>query len=116
MPRACPWGSTLYNCWLAEKELIRAIVGTMGDLDSPMLPDAKGYTSMLRHLTGDTDEVRQKMREEVLETTPDDFRAFSRALNQLKDKGIVKVMGSPAAIEHANKARPGWLTLVKILW
>lgn len=100
---------------LDEKELTRAIVGTIGDLDAPMLPDAKGFASMLRHLTGDTDEVRQRMREQVLETTPDDFRVFSRALNELKEKGIVKVMGSPAAIEQANKARPGWLTLVNVL-
>ena len=100
---------------LDGRELTRAIVGTIGDLDAPMLPDAKGYTSMLRYLMGDSEEVRQQMREEVLDTSPEQFREFAQVLDGAGQKGIVKVMGSPGAIEEANRARPGWLSEVKIL-
>ncbi len=74
-----------------------------------------GYTSMLRHLTGDTDQVRQKMREEVLETTVDDFRAFSQILHLASENGIIKVMGSTTAIEQANSQSLGQLQIVKVL-
>ena len=40
-------------------------VGTIGDLDFYMLPDAKGFVSMQRHLIGDTDATLQRLREEV---------------------------------------------------
>ena len=98
-----------------KAELTKAIIGTIGDLDAPMLPDAKGYTSMLRYLCNDTEEVRQKMRDEVLETTPEHFRAFAQALARINQKGIVKVLGSPDAIEGANRSRPGWLEVMKVL-
>ncbi len=37
---------------LPNTELTKAIIATIGDLDSYQLPDAKGYTSMMRYLTG----------------------------------------------------------------
>jgi len=46
---------------LTESELTKAIIGTIGDLDGYQLPDAKGYTSLMRYLTGKTDETRQKV-------------------------------------------------------
>ena len=36
-------------------ELTKAIVGTMGELDTYQLPDSKGYTSLMRHLLGVTE-------------------------------------------------------------
>lgn len=38
----------------------------MGDVDSYLLPDAKGYQAMLRHLLGEDDEYRQKVRDQHL--------------------------------------------------
>jgi len=100
---------------LDGRELTRAIVGTIGDLDAPMLPDAKGYTSMLRYLTGDSEEVRQQMRKEVFDTSAEHIQQFAHVLEEAKEKAIVKVMGAPGAIEGANRTRPGWLAMVKLL-
>lgn len=33
-----------------QDALTKAIIGTIGDIDSYQLPDAKGYTAFLRHL------------------------------------------------------------------
>jgi hypothetical protein len=38
----------------------------MGDVDAYLLPDAKGYQAMLRHLLGEDDEYRQKVRDQTL--------------------------------------------------
>ena len=65
---------------LDKDELTKAIVGTMGDLDSYQLPDAKGYTALMRHLLKVKDEERQQRREEVLATTEKDFKKFGEVL------------------------------------
>ena len=79
---------------LSREELTKNIIGAIGDMDSYMLPDAKGFASMVRYLMGHTEESRQQMREEILATTEKDFRAMAPALEEVRDKGIVKVLGS----------------------
>lgn len=44
---------------------LQAVIGCMGDVDAYLLPDAKGYQAMLRHLLGEDDEYRQKVRDEI---------------------------------------------------
>ena len=100
---------------LGEEELSKAVIGAIGDLDSYMLPDAKGFASLARHLRGDTDEARQQMRDEILGTTADDFRNMAGFMKKVAQKGIVKVLGAPSAIEAVEKERPGWLEILKVL-
>ncbi|KAK9162976.1 hypothetical protein Syun_003878 [Stephania yunnanensis] len=71
---------------LDDDGLTKAIIGTIGDVDSYQLPDAKGYSSMLRYLLGVTDEERQKRREEILSTSINDFKAFADAIEAIKEK------------------------------
>jgi Zn-dependent M16 (insulinase) family peptidase len=100
---------------LPQEELTKSIIGTIGELDGYQLPDAKGYTSMVRELTGVDDDYRQSMRDAVLHTTSADFRAFGDVLARLNDVGRVVVLGSKDAIEAANAERGGWLTVVPVL-
>ncbi len=87
---------------LSESEVTKAIIGAIGDIDSYQLPDAKGFTSMMRHLTGVTDDMRQKKREEVLSTKSEDFIAFGEILEKVAQSEAVAVIGSQSAIEAAN--------------
>ncbi len=100
---------------LPDDEVRKAIIGAIGDLDSYMLPDMKGYVSMLRHLAGDSEEVRQRMRDEILGTTAKDFRAFAEVLEKVNRDGIVKVLGAQAAIDLALAQRPRWLETFRLL-
>ncbi len=100
---------------LAAQELTKSIIGTIGDIDRHLLPDAKGYASMIRHLTGDTEPKRQQLREEVLNTSAADFRTFADVLEGVKVNGLVKIIGSPRAIEAAVADREGWLNVTKLL-
>jgi Zn-dependent M16 (insulinase) family peptidase len=100
---------------LSDEELTKSIIGSIADMDKYRLPDAKGYVSMLRHLSGETDEDRQKMREEILGTTASDFRRFGDALEAVRTGGIVKVLGSQRAIQDALAESPGWLNVVKVI-
>ena len=87
---------------LSDNELTKAIIAAIGDLDAYQLPDAKGYTSMLRYLTNRTDELRQEIREEVLSTNGEDFIAFGEVLEKVAQSNAVAVLGSQNAIESAN--------------
>ncbi|MCD6298797.1 MAG: insulinase family protein, partial [Deltaproteobacteria bacterium] len=107
--------SFLKDTDLGDEELTKSIIGAIGDLDAHMLPDAKGFASMVRYLTGDTEDARQRMRDEILGTKASHFKDFARMLEQVKEGGIVKILGSPSAIEVAAKERPDWLDVVKVL-
>ena len=100
---------------LSDSEVIKCIIGVIGDIDSHMLPDAKGYASMLRTLNGNTEEIRQQRRNEVLKTERAHFTAFSDILNQFKDRGHIKVLGGQESIDEAKKGNYGMLTLVKVM-
>jgi Zn-dependent M16 (insulinase) family peptidase len=100
---------------LSQDELVKSIIGAIGRIDSYQLPDAKGYSSMVRHLIGVTDEQRQQFRDQILSTTAADFRAFATALQHVREHGQVVVLGSPEAIREANAARDGWLDVTKVL-
>jgi Zn-dependent M16 (insulinase) family peptidase len=100
---------------LNEAELTRNIIGTIGEVDTYRLPDAKGFASMQRHLIGDSDETRQRMREEILSTTAADVRNFADALAQVAAHGRVVVLGSEQAIAAANTERQGFLSVSKVM-
>ncbi|HRO23057.1 MAG TPA: peptidase M16, partial [Promineifilum sp.] len=86
---------------LSEDELTRGIIGAIGSIDAYQLPDAKGYTSLTRYLTGETDERLQRFRDQALGTTTADFRKLADALEALKTSGDVVVLGSREALDGA---------------
>jgi presequence protease len=101
---------------LDEAELTRAIVGAIGALDAYQLPDAKGLTSLVRYLTGMDDALRQRLRDEVLATTPAHFGAFADALEVVQREGQVVILSSAEALEAANDRRGGeWLSITRAL-
>ena len=105
----------LRNAELSEAELTRNIIGTIGEVDSYRLPDAKGFASMQRYLIGDTDEARQRMREEILSTTAAEIRNFGNAMADVAAHGRVIVLGSEQAIDAANAERPGLLSTSRVV-
>ncbi len=108
-------GDFLRSLKLSGEELTKSIIGTIGDLDSYQLPDAKGWTSMTRSLVGMTDTRRQQIRDEVLGTTTRDFNSFGETLGEVAKHGEIVVLGSADAIEKANTERSIFLQIKKVL-
>jgi Zn-dependent M16 (insulinase) family peptidase len=100
---------------LSDDELTKSIIGAIGVLDAYQLPDAKGYTSMVRTLLAESDEHRQQLRDEVLSTTPAHFREFADVLDAVAAQGRVVVMGAQEALEQANTERGEFLALQRVL-
>lgn len=108
-------GAFLRDLDLPQEELDRAIIGAIQQEDTYLLPDARGYTSMVRYLAGETDETRQAIREGILTTTLNDFKAFADVLDHVARLGSVVVLGSADKIAAANAARDGFLTVTKVM-
>jgi Zn-dependent M16 (insulinase) family peptidase len=108
-------GDYLRTINIEGSELTKAIIGTIGKMDSYLLPDAKGYISMLRQLSGETDEERQKIRDEILNTGKDDLKVFAEYLDIVKNKGIVKIVGSEADLLDATKNSSEKFEIIKTI-
>lgn len=65
---------------LTEKQIEKLIIGVIGDLDTPLLPDAQGFTALRRVLSGIDDEYRQQYRDQVFSTGKEDFRKTGQLL------------------------------------
>jgi Zn-dependent M16 (insulinase) family peptidase len=100
---------------LGRDELTKGIIGSIGDMDAYQLPDARGFTSMARVIAGETDDDLQRIREEILGTKAEDFRAFADVLDYVRNNGLIKVLGSQEAIQEVVNTRPGWMEIVKVL-
>ncbi|SMC24090.1 pre-sequence protease. Metallo peptidase. MEROPS family M16C [Desulfacinum hydrothermale DSM 13146] len=101
----------LRNLDLSVEELTKSVIGVIGDLDRHLLPDAKGFTSFIRHLTGDDDERRQQLRQEVLATSPEDFRRFADAVEVLRQEGRVAILGPEDGLRRLGER----LTITRVL-
>lgn len=88
---------------LDERQITGAIIGAIGEVDSYLLPDAKGHASLVRHLAHDDEAIRQRMRDEILATTPDHFRAFADILDKVAKSGNTVVLGGAALADVAKE-------------
>jgi Zn-dependent M16 (insulinase) family peptidase len=107
--------SKALNAGIGENDLTRSIIGVIGDVDGYEFPDAKGYSSMWRQLTGTTDAIRQQRRDEILGTSVADFKRMAEAVDAVARHGHVVVLGGEAAINGANEKRPGLLDVTKVM-
>ena len=92
----------LENLDLSRDELEKSIIGAIGEIDSYQLPDAKGYTAMVRYLTGQDEAYLQAVRDQALSATAGDFRDFAQAVRINAEHGDVVVLGDSLAMENAG--------------
>jgi Zn-dependent M16 (insulinase) family peptidase len=72
-----------------------AIVGAIGRLDSKaMQPNLIGFNSILNYLKKDTDEMRQRWRDQILSANPDDIMAMVERLGAWGAPSVVAVTSS----------------------
>ena len=96
---------------LDASELEKSIIGSVGDMDHYLLPDAKGFTALARDLTGEDDDYRQAARDAILSAGPQDFREFGEAVHAATTKGCVVIAGGREGLAGSGLD----LTLTKVL-
>ncbi len=93
----------LRNTKLSEEDITKNVIGTYGKLDPPMFPDAKSYVSVIRHLTGETEEMRRKLREEIIATDNEDIASMADVLKKWSETNLVKVLGPESSIKASKE-------------
>lgn len=92
----------LKNQNLSDEQITSETIGMIGALDSYQLPDGKGFASTLRVICGDSDEMRQERRDQVLSATNKDFHELGEMLECVKESGTVVVVGGEEALKQAQ--------------
>ncbi|EME30272.1 Zn-dependent peptidase [Galdieria sulphuraria] len=92
----------LSQAQLSSEEIERCIIGVIGDMDSYQLPDAKGFTNLIRYLSGVTQERIQERREQVLTCTNQDLVQFGSVLQSVASNGSIVAVGNEQALQQAN--------------
>jgi hypothetical protein len=84
-------------------------------MDAYQLPDAKGYTALVRELVGETEAHRQLRRDEVLGAGVADFRKLAEVLGAAARIGRIAVLGPDTALKAANEERGDFLKITRVL-
>ncbi len=92
----------LQNFDADEEEMTKYIIGTMSGVDTPLTPSMFGSVSMRCYLSGTTDEMRQKTRNEILGASAEDIRNLSPAVEALLDTKAYCVIGSEQEIKKES--------------
>ncbi len=74
--------------------MTKYIIGTFSALDAPLTPAAKTGRSATAYLTGVTDEMLQKEREEILNARQEDIRSLSGIVRAVLEENAFCVIGN----------------------
>ncbi|MEW4413006.1 insulinase family protein [Clostridium sp. AN503] len=89
-----------------ERDMTKYVIGTISNLDTPLTPSIKGSRGLSAYLSGVTEEMQQKERDQVLGATRDDIRALADLIRAVLATGSFCVVGNEEKIE-ANRAMFG---------
>ena len=82
-----------------ERTMTQYIIGAISDLDVPMNPSAVGLFSLSAYMTGLTQEVLQKERDEMLSATAEDVRELSKYIEAFMSEEFLCVVGNTEKIK-----------------
>ena len=77
-----------------EKEMAKYIIGTFSSIDAPLTPGSKIGRSATAYLTGLTEEMLQKEREEILHANQEDIRKLSGIVRSILKENALCVIGN----------------------
>ncbi|MBN1576625.1 MAG: insulinase family protein [Chitinispirillaceae bacterium] len=87
---------------LPQKVIDQNIIGTIGHIDAPLPPHARGLGESIALLTGNTPLFRQQLRDAVFSARSSDLASLARSILDTKEN-VTTVLGSAAAFEQAGK-------------
>ena len=83
-----------------ERTMTQYIIGAISDLDVPMNPSALGLFSLSAYMTGLTQEVLQKERDEMLSATAEDIRGLSKYIEAFMEDDFLCVVVNTERIKE----------------
>lgn len=90
----------LDNFEASERDMVKYIIGTISELDTPLPPRAEGNRSYQAYLTEVTSEEVQKSREEILETDVEKVRQTADMVRAVLSKPYLCVLGGEEKVKE----------------
>ena len=81
-----------------ERDMTKYVIGTMSDVDTPLTPSLRGARNLSAYLSGVTDEMVQKEREQILDVTQEDIKALADIVQAVLDTRALCVIGNDQQI------------------
>lgn len=86
-----------------ERTMTQYIIGALSEMDTPMNPAGKGLASLSAYMTGLTEEIMQKERDELLAAQPEDIRELAQYVRAFMSDGYLCVVGNAEKIKDAEE-------------
>lgn len=90
------------NFTVSERDMTKFIIGTIGEIDTPMTPVTVGARSFGAYLTHMTVEDYQKERDEIINADEQSIRALADLLQCVLDQNYFCVVGNAGKIQNAS--------------
>lgn len=87
---------------ITQDKVDQSIIGTIGKIDSPRSPHAKGFGETLNLISGNTKEFRQELRDTVLGSDSSALKNIAESVCTAKESAVV-VIGGGASFDAAEK-------------
>ncbi len=86
-----------------ERSMTQFIIGAISDLDTPMNPSAKGLFSLSGYMTGVTDEMLQKERDEIINADEKSLRECAEIIQAFVSQNCICAVGNAEKIEKDKR-------------
>lgn len=101
------------NFDVSDRDMLKFVIGTMGDLDTPLTPSAKGAKSFMAYMCNLTEEDFQKERDEVLGTDVKAIRELAPIIESVMNQNYLCTVGNEDTIKKADSLFDEIKSLVK---
>ena len=85
-----------------ERELNKYVIGTISGMDTPLTNTMRIDKASTQYLKQVSDELRQRIRNEVINVTNEDLQKLGKVVEDMLSDGLICVVGGKQPIE-ANK-------------
>ena len=92
----------LKNVEFPERELNKYVIGTISGMDTPLTNTMRIDKASTQYLKQVSDELRQRIRNEVINVTNEDLQKLGKVVEDMLSDGLICVVGGKQPIE-ANK-------------
>ncbi|SHH63443.1 insulinase family protein [Clostridium grantii] len=90
----------LENFDVDTREMTKYIIGTISNLDTPLTPSMKLDKAISCYMSGVSNEDLQRERNEVLNTSPEKIREFSKMVEAVMKENSICVLGNEIKIKE----------------
>jgi Zn-dependent M16 (insulinase) family peptidase len=102
----------LRNFSIDERDMTKYVIGAISGLDTPMTPAIQASRNLSAYMSGVTDEMFQKERDQILDVTQEDIRKLADIVQAVLDTGAFCTIGN----EHHIMEKEGMFQATENLY